>query len=321
MIHLTFVTPLAGLIALLGTVPLLVLFAVSDYAKSVRSALSVDEPRFSRSVTAVAIVAVAVLVGLAAAQPVLAQAEVRRVRSDAEALFVIDTSRSMLASVDPSATTRLDRAKAEAVRLRAELPELKVGVASMTDRTLPHLFPSADEDLFRATVDDAIGIEQPPPIAYLNTGVTTFAALTAIVTRGFFTPSVSRRVAVVFSDGETRPFDASGLGLVLRRGPGVHPIFVHVWHPNELVYNGGIPEPDYVPDPTSAAKLEGAARAARGKAFAEGDLSGAADAVRSYMASGPTMAQERAEREFPLSRILLLLAGVPLLVLLVRLSR
>jgi len=92
------------LIALLGTVPLLVLFAVSDYAKSVRSALSVDEPRFSRSVTVVAIVAVAGLVGLAAAQPVLAQAEVHRVRSDAEALFVIDTSRSMLASVDPTGT-------------------------------------------------------------------------------------------------------------------------------------------------------------------------------------------------------------------------
>jgi von Willebrand factor type A domain len=321
VIHLTFVTPLAGLVALLGAAPLLVLFAVSDYAESVRSALSVAEPRFSRSVTAVAIVAVAILVGLAAAQPVLAKADVQRVRSDAEALFVIDTSRSMLASNGASAATRLDRAKAEAVRLRAKLPELKVGVASMTDRTLPHLFPSADRDLFRATVDDAVGIEQPPPIAYLNTGVTTFAALTAIVTRGFFTPSVSHRVAVVFTDGETRPFDASGLGLVLRRSPGVHPIFVHVWHPNELVYSGGFPEPDYQPDQSSDAKLEGAARAARGKVFGEGDLAAAAKAVRSYMATGPTMAEERAEHEFPLSRILLILAAVPLLVLLVRLSR
>ena len=321
MIHLTFVTPLAGLVALLGAAPLLVLFAVSDYAESVRSALSVAEPRFSRSVTAGAIVAVAIPVGLAAAQPVLAKADVQRVRSDAEALFVIDTSRSMLASDGASAATRLDRAKAEAVRLRAKLPELKVGVASMTDRTLPHLFPSADRDLFRATVDDAVGIEQPPPIAYLNTGVTTFAALTAIVTRGFFTPSVSHRVAVVFTDGETRPFDAAGLGLVLRRSPGVRPIFVHVWHPNELVYSGGFPEPDYQPDQSSDAKLEGAARAARGKVFGEGDLAAAAKAVRSYMATGPTMAEERAEHEFPLSRILLILAAVPLLVLLVRLSR
>ena len=39
---------------------------------------------------------------------------------------------------------------------------MPVGVSSFTDRTLPHLFPIADEELFRATVEQAVDIERPP---------------------------------------------------------------------------------------------------------------------------------------------------------------
>ena len=219
--NVTFLTPIAGLVALLGLVPLAVLFAVSDHATRVRHALGVDQPTNRRTVTAIAIGSIAVLVGLATAQPLLAQTQTQPVRSDAEALFVIDTSRSMLASTAPLGPTRIDRAKQDALSLRAKLPDVPVGVASLTDRTLPHLFPNADEQAFRATVEQAIDIEQPPPIAYLRTGVTTMAALTAVVTRGFFSPTASHRVLVVFTDGESRPFDAAGLGAVLRRGSGV----------------------------------------------------------------------------------------------------
>jgi hypothetical protein len=321
MVRLTFLTPLAGLVGLLGLVPLVALFAVSGQARRVRSALRLREPTDRRPAAAVAIVAVSALVGLAAAQPVVGQTQTRPVRADAEVLFVIDTSRSMLASSGPSAPTRLDRAKAEAIRLRAEFPDVPVGVASMTDRTLPHLFPNADEKAFRVTVEQAIGIERPPPIAYLRTGVTTLAALTAVVTRGFFSPFARHRVLVVFTDGETRPFDAAGLGTVLRRGSGVRIVFVHVWNPDELVYTNGAPEPDYRADPRSEAELARAATAAEGASFGEDGLPSAATAVRGFLETGPMVAEQRSTTELSLGRYLLLAATLPLLFLLLRLSR
>ena len=49
----------------------------------------------------------AALLGVAASQPVLRTTHSIPVRSDAEVLFVIDGSRSMLASSAPGARTRL----------------------------------------------------------------------------------------------------------------------------------------------------------------------------------------------------------------------
>jgi hypothetical protein len=321
MFNLTFLTPFAGLVALVVLVPLVALYAVSDQARRVRSALGLQEPRDRRPAIIAAMVVMAALVGLAAAQPVLAQTKRRPVRSDAEVLVVIDTSRSMLASAAPGGQTRFDRAKDEAVRLRAQLPGVPVGVASMTDRTLPHLFPSSDDRLFRATVEQAVGIERPPPIAYLRTGVTTLAALTAVVTRGFFASTAKHRVLVVFTDGETRRFDVAGLGTVLRRSPGVRPVFVHVWGPNELVYADGVPEPDYRADPGSEAKLARAAAAAGGASFGEDRLTSAADSVRDFLETGPTVAEPRSASELSLARFLLVAAALPLVFVLVRLAR
>ena len=44
----------------------------------------------------------------------------------------------------------------------------------MTNRVLPHLFPSANEDIFQATLERAIGIERPPPPSGLATVATDF---------------------------------------------------------------------------------------------------------------------------------------------------
>ena len=38
-----------------------------------------------------------------------------------------------------------------------------VGIASLTDRVLPHLFPSTDVDVFEATIERSMAIERPPP--------------------------------------------------------------------------------------------------------------------------------------------------------------
>lgn len=318
---LDFVSPEAGLVAVVVLVPLVALVAVGRRARGVRSALGLREPRSALRAGGVALVSVAALVGLAAAQPVWAQTKTQRIRSDAEIYFVFDTSRSMLASNGPSGRTRLDRAKADALELRARFPDLPSGIASITDRPLPHLFPSPDRQAFRATVDQAVAVEQPPPMAFLRTKSSTFATLSAVATRGFYTPSVRKRVLVVLTDGESRPFDAAALGVVLRRGSGIKPVFVHVWNQGELVYSNGAPEPDYRPDPGSAAFLARIAAAAGGSAFEEHDLSGAAKAIRSDVGSGPTKATERSRSELALGPYFLLASVLPLGFLLARRSR
>jgi len=318
---ITFLTPAAALVALLGLVPLVMLYAVSDQARGVRAALHLREPSDRRLVLAGTVGAVAVLVGLAAAQPVLARTDNQRVRADAEAIFVFDISRSMLASVGPSGRTRLDRAKDAALRLRAALPEVPVGVASMTDRTLPHLFPSADEVAFRSTVEETIGIEQPPPMSYFSTVGTTLAALAALQSRGFFAPASRHRLLVVFTDGESRPFDEVALGTVLRRSPGIKPFFIHVWNRKERLYTNGAPEPGYRPSPRSGADLERVARATGGASFAEGRTGPVADLMRRSLGTGPTLTESQSERELALGPFLIALAGLPLVFLLVRLAR
>ena len=75
-----------------------------------------------------------------------------RCATDAEAFVVIDTSRSMLARSSPRSTIRYARARAAALRFRDAFADVPVGIASFTDRVLPHLFPSADDDVFVATL-------------------------------------------------------------------------------------------------------------------------------------------------------------------------
>ncbi len=104
---LSFLTPLAALVALVGLLPLVAFIAISRKARSVRSTLRLAEPGAVRYTTAAAVVTVAVLVGLAAAQPVFARNRNQRVRADAEAIFVFDISRSMLAS----GSSRRDQAR------------------------------------------------------------------------------------------------------------------------------------------------------------------------------------------------------------------
>ena len=318
---ITFLSPAAGIIALGATIPLVLLGQAVQRAQVVRERLRLPEPPHVRRRIGAAILVLAALVGLAATQPVWAQSHTQKVRKDAEAYVVFDISRSMLASSGPSSQTRLDRAKTEALRLRAQFPELPMGIASMTDRTLPHLFPSPDQNAFRATVEQAINIEQPPPIGQFRTVGTTLAALSTVPLRGFFSPSATKRVLVVYTDGESRKFDIAGLAVVLRRAPGIQPVFVHTWNAKELVYAGAAAEPDYRPRAGSSEVLKRTAKAAGGAAFEEADAERAASAVRDYLGAGPTIAERQAQDELSMGPFVLALAALPLLYLLLRLSR
>jgi hypothetical protein len=193
----------------------------------------------------------------------------------------------MLASARSGAPTRLERAQAHAEELRAQLPGVPVGILSLTDRLLPHLFPTGDESVFRSTLQKSIGIERPPPALFFSTRATQLNTLAAVPERGFFPPSARKRLLVVYTDGESQPVDAQ-LTRAFARTPRVETLFVHVWDRDERIYETGAPERGYPPDPASAATLRQAAALVDGRAFTEAEAAGAVTAARELLGDGPT---------------------------------
>jgi hypothetical protein len=285
----SFLTPIASLFALLAVIPLAVFVGRRRRAWRIRRALRL-EGAGGRSwvVLAACLAAVPILVGVAAAQPVVTSARTVPQRSDAEVFVVLDTSRSMLASAGSGKPTRYGRAREEAIELQTELGDLPVGLASFTDRVLPHLFPTVDERIFRNTVLDSMGIERPPPSTSFGTNVTTLDALGVVPTLNFFTPGVKRRALVVFTDGESQPITGV-LSSDFARKPPVHVIFVHVGDASERIYTSGVAEAGYTPDPSSSEILSAAASATRGRVVAEGDVGDVAAGVRRSLGAGPTV--------------------------------
>ena len=319
---LIFLSPKGALIALGIVVPLAVLVLVARRGSRLRAALAV--PRASRwrlAVPTLAAAAVAGLFGVAAAQPVAESQTALEVRTDAEAYVVIDVSRSMLARSGLGETTRLGRAKAAAVKLRGALPEVPVGVASLTDRTLPHLFPSADADAFRATVALALDIEQPPPRSNFITNATSLSSLTALASQRFFSPRAQKRAVVVLTDGESQGIDAARLARFLRRPPGVSVIFVQLWSRDERVFNRGLPEPQYRPNPAARSDLDRLAKATGATVFDESELDDVTARVRAALGRGPVMTEGVRKTRLALAPYLLAFAILPLSVLLWRRDR
>jgi von Willebrand factor type A domain len=316
----TFLSPLGGLVALAVFVPL-VAFAVAERSRRrVSAALALPETRsVSRAAVTTALLLIAALLGLAATQPTLVSKSAREVRQDAAAFFVIDTSRSMLASSSATSPNRFARAQAFAVQLRAKLPDVRVGLASMTDRVLPHLFVSADREAFDATMQKTIGIERPPPTDGFNTVITTLGALTRVATDNFFPAESRRRLLVVLTDGESNRFVDSSVGALFKRRPVVKTIYVRFWGPRERVYlPSGEPDPAYRLDPSSSATIEHIAEATDGVAIEREDVGAAADAARSMLGSGPKAADKRERRRLDLAPYLALGVFAPLGFLLYR---
>lgn len=317
-----FLSPLGLLLALAVLLPLAAILAITRRGGRVRAVLGLmSPPRSALAVPVVAVVAAGGLLGLAAAQPVVEQEAVRHVRSDAEAYVVFDISRSMLARQSGSSPTRLTRAKAAAERIRAALGGVPVGIASFTDRALPHLFPSADETVFRATVARAIGIERPPPRSSFLTQATSLDALAAIPGERFFSPTARKRLLIVLTDGETEPPDVSRIARQFLRPPRVHTIYVEFWGRDERVFTQGVPEPQYRPDPTARALLERVATATGGSVYGEGDVGAVSHESRALLAKGPTVVKGTRTSRHALAPYLVAAAVFPLTLLLWRRER
>jgi hypothetical protein len=305
-------TPLGGLAALAALVPLAALALAKRREQRGRVALGLPAPPARRRLPLVLAVAlVPILLGIAAMQPVLRTTTAVRVRTDAQAYFVIDTSRSMLASRSAGGETRIARARADAIRLRDELPEIPSGVATLTDRVLPDLLPDDDAAVFASTIRNVVGIDEPPP-ATVNVIATSLNALRVLGTQSYYSPAAQKRIAFVFTDGESRTVDQQLVAKQLATGPGVHVIFVHVSAPGETVYDGGTPESGYHEDPSSGQTLTQLAAAIGGRSFGEGDLGQAAAAASRALGQGPTSVIGRSQRLVRLAPWVALLALVPL---------
>jgi hypothetical protein len=302
-----------GLLLAVGIVPALVaLFGGERRAGRARDLLGLRSPGRAWTVTSAGAVCLAgALLALAASRPVVRENHSRYLRTDAEAIFAIDISRSMLAAGSAAAPTRIARAKQAAERLRAAIPDVPAGVASFTDRVLPNLFPTPDAATFDATVERSIGIERPPPGGNALT-VTTFDALAPVSTDAYFTPGSSRRVLVILSDAESVDFS---LGLVRRAlGPqsGVRTVLVRIGSTREHVYGReGLPEAGFHAEPTTQI-VNRFVDATGGRAFGEGDLGAAAAAIRADVGHGRRVRTGSFSSSTDIGRYLVLAAALPL---------
>jgi von Willebrand factor type A domain len=313
-----FLTPWGALFALAALVPLAVFLLRQRRARRIRAALSLDEPSLaSRLPLALALAAVPGLIGLAATQPVIEESRARPERVDAEAFVLIDITRSMLASADPRSPIRLDRARQLAIRLHDELPEVPMGVASLTDRVLPHAFPTTDRRVLVATLEKSIDIDRPGS-AIGGTLATSLEALTQIPELLYFAPSAERRLLVVLTDGESLPLRGGLERAFAKAQPPIETILVQFWDAEERIYLTGIAEGGYRPQPGSRGTLDRVASLVGGRVFSENEGGDIVAAARQAVGEGETRERELEGERIALMPYVTLAAILPLGFLLLR---
>jgi hypothetical protein len=280
MLAVTFMTPLGALFVLAAAVPLAALAATERRSGRIRRLFAVAGPRRRALVpVVVSLVALPALLGIAAAQPIVVHRTFLSERADTEAFFVFDTSLSMNAASAPGRPSRLARAKRDALRLQRHLADIPVGIASMTDRTLPDLMPTTDPALFARTLSLSVGIDRPPPSQLYTGRATTLEALVPVLQAHFFSSSARRRLLVVFTDGESSRLPPT-LPYTVTPQPGLTALFVHVWAPGERIFDAkGRADPRYRSDPSSADALAAFASLMHGREFSEQQLGPLASAA------------------------------------------
>ena len=315
--NLTFLTPWAALVGLLGALALWALVGAERRSRALARALGLAPRSWAGAVLpAAAVFVAAVLLALTAAQPVVARVRNGQGRLDAEALVVVDISRSMLARRRPGGLSRMERAKEIAKQVRASLPGVPVGIASLTDRVLPHMFPTTNQDAFVATLDRAVGVERPPPDRRSGRGrATALGSLRTLGTANFFRPGARKRVAIVLTDGESAPVRVGPLATGLAQG-NVTLLLVHVWSVDERIFRAnGVPLPEYLADPDTPGFLESLTNAIGARVFAEDEGGDVVRAAREALGSGPTGPSGRELHSLQLAPYAVLASFVPLLFL------
>jgi len=288
---MTFLTPLGGLLALAALLPITAALLGGRRARTVRGTLGLGPPPRRSGILRLGATAAGVgLLGLAAAQPARTHDSRQKVRSNVQALFVLDTSRSMAASATATSPTRLDRAVAAAVTLRTSIADVDAGVATLTDRVLPDLLPVPDVGGFDGVVQRAVAIESPPP-RNESVRATSYDALADDIPSGnYFPPSAKTRIVVLLTDGESDPVDPGAIARALSAQRGYRFVSVRFWQGREQVFDpDGKAEAGYRPDPSGKQILAGIAAATGGRSFEEGQLGAAERYLRGLAGRGPTV--------------------------------
>jgi hypothetical protein len=261
------------------------------------------------------LVAVPALLGIAAMQPVSVSAVSLPQRTDAEVFFVVDTSRSMLASRGPESPTRIERARDDATRLRDAIAEVPSGIAGLSDRVLPYMFPTANRFSFERTLQHAVGVDRPPP-ATVEVVSTALQTLGDMVSGNFFSSGLRHRVVVVLTDAESQPVDTFRLHQLLVMGPRLDVVLVRVWKPGEAIFRQDRSiESSYHPDPSSAQVVQTVAAALGGTAFDESQLTDVVRTLKSDLGHGSVIERAVTHRTTALAPYVVLLALLPLLYL------
>jgi hypothetical protein len=286
-LELTFLTPMAAIFCVSALLPLAIFWRRDRRASEIRRELDLPDLGWkARAPLVAAVAALPILLGIAAAQPVIGTTRSVPERTDAEALFVIDTSRSMLAASGPNGEERFQRARAVALQLRDRIPQVPAGLATMTDRLLPHaLRPTAASS---SPHSKSIDIERPPP-AFL-TQATTYNVPPAFPSACTSRPR-PRSAFVVLTDGESRDFGAD-LERAFDIDPPIETVFVRFWDEGERIYEAGVPEGPYHPLPRSEESLQRAADLVGGRMYDASDASSAADRVEEIVGEGETGSRE-----------------------------
>ena len=137
--------------------------------------------------------------------------------------------------------------------MRLDLRNVPSGVATMSDRVLPNIFPTGDEQLFTAALAETVGVERPPPKGFEDRA-TTFAALDTFAGDNFFSSGIKRRVVVLLTDGETAPYFGGDLRESLRLPPHVRFVIVRMGGQGERIWVNGRLDPRYRPDSSAPAR-------------------------------------------------------------------
>ncbi len=287
-----------------------------------RAALGLSSPsRAAGASVAAALALVPTLLGLAAAQPVVESQRTRPERTDAEAFFILDVSRSMFAADGPGTATRLERARQAISSIQRGLPEIPFGLAGFSETVLPYVMPTTDTRVIAATLADSLAIEGsavPPLSEFVTPELTTsLTALAAFRSANFFSPSAERRLVVVLTDGETTETTAA-LAKAFERPPRIQAIFVRFWAADERIYATGVAEPGYTPNPALTARLDRAGSLVKGPVFSENELDEARAAAERLLGSGPTRPREFRGERLALMPYVTLAAFLPLAFLLWR---
>jgi hypothetical protein len=316
--RLAFITPLAALCGLVVLVPLAAAVVRERRAALVRRTIGLEPPaRWSQLGRVAALLVAFGLLALAAAQPTLRSVTSSRVRTDAQVFVAFDTTGSMAAAEGRDAPTRFERAADFALRLRSGFPDVPVGVASLTNRPLPHLFPTSDTDAFVATVGAAVGVNRPPPGPDEFRRSTSFEPIKGFADENFFSPDSVERLVILLSDAESYGFAPRTLAAELEQG-GVLLIVVRFWSATERIWlpSGGS-DPGYETNPVAQVPVEElASLTAGGRVYDEHELSEVLAVSRGYLGEGPLAEFTGVGRAKPIGLYLVTGAVLPLVFLL-----